>query len=106
MGGSSFGFHFAIGTSSQRPPETSAPNLGFSHRRTLQHSGHSQTVLPICAKVTGSSHVVFKMPWVGGWSAKEGKEDMPNLDHYTYRVSWSEEDGELVGTCVELASRS
>lgn len=31
---------------------------------------------------------------------------MPNVDHYTYRVSWSEEDGEFVGTCVEFASLS
>lgn len=31
---------------------------------------------------------------------------MPNIDHYTYRVSWSEEDGEFVGTCVELPSLS
>ena len=31
---------------------------------------------------------------------------MPNVDHYTYRVSWSEEDGEFVGTCVEFPSLS
>jgi predicted HicB family RNase H-like nuclease len=28
------------------------------------------------------------------------------VDHYTYRVSWSEEDGEYVGTCAELPSLS
>lgn len=31
---------------------------------------------------------------------------MPNIDHYTYRVSWSEEDNEFVGTCVEFPSLS
>lgn len=29
-----------------------------------------------------------------------------NLDHYTYRVTWSPEDGEHVGLCVEFASLS
>ena len=27
-------------------------------------------------------------------------------DHYTYRVSWSEEDQEYVGTCAEFPSLS
>jgi predicted RNase H-like HicB family nuclease len=27
-------------------------------------------------------------------------------DHFTYRVSWSEEDGEYVGTCAEFPSLS
>lgn len=27
-------------------------------------------------------------------------------DHYTYRVTWSEEDGEYIGLCVEFASLS
>lgn len=27
-------------------------------------------------------------------------------DHYTYRVTWSEEDGEHVGLCLELPSLS
>jgi predicted HicB family RNase H-like nuclease len=27
-------------------------------------------------------------------------------DHYTYRVTWSEEDGEYVGTCAEFPSLS
>ena len=27
-------------------------------------------------------------------------------DHYTYRVTWSEEDGEHVGLCVEFPSLS
>jgi predicted HicB family RNase H-like nuclease len=27
-------------------------------------------------------------------------------DHFTYRVSWSEEDGEHVGTCLEFPSLS
>ena len=27
-------------------------------------------------------------------------------DHYTYRVTWSEDDGEYVGLCVEFASLS
>jgi hypothetical protein len=31
---------------------------------------------------------------------------MPNVAHYTYWVSWSEEDGEFVGTCVEFPSLS
>ncbi|MHB1373144.1 MAG: type II toxin-antitoxin system HicB family antitoxin [Thauera sp.] len=29
-----------------------------------------------------------------------------NLDHYTYRVTWSSEDGEHVGLCTEFASLS
>lgn len=28
------------------------------------------------------------------------------VDHYTYRVSWSEEDQEFVGTCAEFPSLS
>ncbi len=27
-------------------------------------------------------------------------------DHYTYRVTWSEEDGEYIGLCVEFPSLS
>lgn len=27
-------------------------------------------------------------------------------DHYTYRVSWSAEDGEFIATCLELPSLS
>jgi len=29
-----------------------------------------------------------------------------SLDHYTYRVTWSPEDGEHVGSCIEFASLS
>jgi predicted HicB family RNase H-like nuclease len=29
-----------------------------------------------------------------------------NIDHYTYRVTWSEEDGEYLGLCAELPSLS
>jgi len=29
-----------------------------------------------------------------------------NLDHYTYRVTWSPEDGEHIGLCVEFPSLS
>lgn len=29
-----------------------------------------------------------------------------HTDHYTYRVSWSAEDGEVVATCLELPSLS
>jgi len=29
-----------------------------------------------------------------------------NRDHYTYRVSWSPEDGEYLGLCVEFPSLS
>jgi predicted HicB family RNase H-like nuclease len=29
-----------------------------------------------------------------------------NADHYTYRVTWSQEDGEYLGLCVELPSLS
>lgn len=29
-----------------------------------------------------------------------------NPDHYSYRITWSEEDGEHVGSCVELPSLS
>lgn len=31
---------------------------------------------------------------------------MLNNDHYTYRVTWSEEDGEYIGLCVEFPSLS
>jgi len=30
----------------------------------------------------------------------------PRHEHYTYRVTWSEEDGEYVGLCAEFASVS
>lgn len=29
-----------------------------------------------------------------------------NIDHYTYRVTWSEDDGEFVGLCAEFPSLS
>lgn len=29
-----------------------------------------------------------------------------NVDHYTYRVTWSAEDGEFVGLCAEFPSLS
>lgn len=29
-----------------------------------------------------------------------------NVDHYTYRVTWSPEDGEHIGLCVEFPSLS
>lgn len=29
-----------------------------------------------------------------------------NTDHYTYRVTWSAEDGEHIGLCAEFASLS
>jgi len=29
-----------------------------------------------------------------------------NIDHYTYRVSWSAEDGQFLGLCVEFPSLS
>lgn len=29
-----------------------------------------------------------------------------NIDHYTYRVTWSAEDGEHVGLCAEFSSLS
>lgn len=31
---------------------------------------------------------------------------MKKVDQYTYRVSWSDEDGEYVGTCAEFSSLS
>jgi predicted HicB family RNase H-like nuclease len=31
---------------------------------------------------------------------------MMTVDHYTYRVTWSPEDGEYLGLCVELPSLS
>jgi predicted RNase H-like HicB family nuclease len=31
---------------------------------------------------------------------------MLNNDHYTYRVTWSEEDGEHIGQCIEFPSLS
>jgi len=31
---------------------------------------------------------------------------MLNHDHYTYRVTWSEEDGEYIGLCAEFPSLS
>ena len=29
-----------------------------------------------------------------------------NVDHYTYRITWSPDDGEYVGLCAELPSLS
>ena len=29
-----------------------------------------------------------------------------NLDHYTYRITWSQEDGEFIGVCAEFPSLS
>jgi predicted HicB family RNase H-like nuclease len=29
-----------------------------------------------------------------------------NIEHYTYRVTWSKEDGEYLGLCAELPSLS
>ena len=82
----------------------------------------------------GSSHAVFKTPWPGdprvniqsekarprhtksdrccGRSQSWRNEQMSahleavHTDHYTYRVSWSAEDGEFVATCLELPSLS
>ncbi len=31
---------------------------------------------------------------------------IPDVTHYTYRVTWSPEDGEFVGTCLEFPSLS
>jgi predicted HicB family RNase H-like nuclease len=31
---------------------------------------------------------------------------MKRIDHYTYRVAWSDEDREYVGTCAEFPSLS
>jgi len=31
---------------------------------------------------------------------------LPAIDHYTYRVTWSQEDGRSVGLCAELPSLS
>lgn len=31
---------------------------------------------------------------------------LPEVTHYTYRVTWSEEDAEFVGTCLEFPSLS
>jgi len=31
---------------------------------------------------------------------------MSNIDHYTYRVSWSDEDQEFVATCAEFPALS
>ena len=31
---------------------------------------------------------------------------VPKIDHYTYRVTWSEEDAQCVGLCAEFPSLS
>ncbi|MEO5744724.1 MAG: toxin-antitoxin system HicB family antitoxin, partial [Terracoccus sp.] len=31
---------------------------------------------------------------------------IPDVTHYTYRVTWSSEDSEFVGTCLEFPSLS
>jgi predicted HicB family RNase H-like nuclease len=31
---------------------------------------------------------------------------LPKTDHYTYRVTWSQEDGQCVGLCAEFPSLS
>jgi predicted HicB family RNase H-like nuclease len=35
-----------------------------------------------------------------------GRTNLPDVTHYTYRVTWSPEDGEFVATCVEFPSLS
>ena len=71
----------------------------------------------------GASHLVYRMPWrgdprvniqndrgmakayqvVGHNSYREiGVHGMK--DHYTYRVTWSADDGEYVGLCAEFSS--
>jgi len=81
-------------------------------------------------RTTGGSHAVFKTPWPGdprvniqndhgqglpspagpGGHRQEGGEPMtttlPDITHYTYRVTWSAEDGEFVATCLEFPSLS
>jgi predicted HicB family RNase H-like nuclease len=83
----------------------------------------------------GTSHAVFKMPWAGDPRVNiqkrqgQGKDipgaagpccdrqeggdvmdtlELPSVDasHYTYRVTWSAEDGEFVATCLEFPSLS
>ena len=48
-----------------------------------------------------SSHAVFKTPWPG-----DPRVNIQNAKRYTYRVTWSLEDGEHVGLCAELPSLS
>ena len=38
--------------------------------------------------------------------SQKAKNEPMNIDHYTFRVSWSPEDSEFVGTCVEFPSLS
>jgi predicted HicB family RNase H-like nuclease len=79
----------------------------------------------------GGSHAVFRTPWpddpAGEHSIRQGKsEGLPgpagtardretrggpmttqtavDTAHYTYRVTWSAEDGEFVATCLEFPS--
>lgn len=81
------------------------------------------------ARQTGSSHRIYKTPWQGDPREHSGKPRwegegvsgtagsrchrpdrkqmmMVNYEHYTYRVTWSEEDGEYVGLCAEFPSLS
>lgn len=78
------------------------------------------------ARQRGTTHRVYKTPWPGdprvnvqedkGGKAKvyqvkqvlAARKDgrMNNHEHYTYRVTWSQEDGEYVGLCAEFPSLS
>ena len=76
---------------------------------------------------SGSSHLIFKTPWLGDpriniQDAKGKAKDIKfgrccllsknwrpcamNVDHYTYRVTWSSEDREHLGLCAEFPSLS
>lgn len=45
-------------------------------------------------------------PWPAQWGSGAGTVAPQASDHFTYRIAWSEEDGEYVGTCAEFPSLS
>jgi predicted RNase H-like HicB family nuclease len=55
----------------------------------------------------GTSHKVYKMR-SPGWKRRRTRRvmTMPDATHYTYRVTWSAEDGEHVATVAEFPSLS
>jgi predicted RNase H-like HicB family nuclease len=55
----------------------------------------------------GTSHKVYKMR-SAGWKRRRTRRvmTMPDATHYTYRVTWSAEDGEHVATVAEFPSLS
>lgn len=54
------------------------------------------------APVDRQASLLVSFPLASGWRLSM----LPKNDKYTYRITWSEEDGEYVGLCAEPPSLS